>query len=543
MKILPKKVVGINFHDHMIQLVELREPNGDIWLEAYNRLPIPEGVIKDGIIEKEEDFKILIHDLFRKANPKPVEPKNVTILLPPKVTFTHIFSFPSKLTEKEVMKAIQYEAEMVIPFPIHDLYWDTTIIEKDGDGYQYALFAGIQKKIADKYTEAFRGAGITPTLFGIHVEALKYALEQTLPEEEFSLIIDLGALSTNYLTVKGQTIKHYLSSNEGTLALVQDISKKFPIFSSESLFENWEKYKNDQKFKEIIGKFIKDKYKTATDIIAKKQMKDKVDGIKNIFLTGEYSNLPGFYDLAQKQFSNIKISIGDPKTGLKVKDENFIKQSEKNKIKPPYSIYFTDVIGVAISKLRTKENRNINLIPTWLKRNFLNKKIEISITIGLICMSLISLAIAGFVSVTHQKLNYERMNLEIAKSSIELTLYGTRYQEIKEDLEAFNDEITTLSNIDNGLFSVPTVINNILAVVPTNVIITSISFKDKDLAFSMSGIAENRDALLSLQSAFKELSLIDTVNIPLSSYDKKEQVPFQINLTLKFSELSKYDPE
>ncbi|HAU39657.1 MAG: hypothetical protein UV80_C0002G0301 [Candidatus Peregrinibacteria bacterium GW2011_GWF2_43_17] len=543
MKILPKKVIGIDFHDHMIQLVELKEPNGDTWLEAYNRLPIPEGIIKDGIIEKEESFKIIISDLFRKANPRPVEPKNVTVLLPSKVTFTHIFSFPGKLSEKEVIKAIQYEAEMVIPFPIYDLYWDAIILEKNGDQYQYALFAAIQKKIADKYTQTFEEAGITPVLFGVHVEALKYALERELPKEEFSLIIDLGALSTNYLTIRGKTIKHYLSSNEGTSELIQNISKKFPIYSSESLFENWEKYKDDPKFKEIISKFIKDKYKTAADIISKRQIKDNTDGIKNIFLTGEYSNLPGFYELAQKQFANIKISIGDPKKSLKVKDANFIKQSTKEEIKPHYSIYFTDVIGTALSRLKAKEEGNINLIPTWLKRNFLSKKIEIGITIGAIFMSIISLIIAGFVSIMHQQLSYERTNLEIAKSSIELILYGTRYQEIKDELKAFNQEITILSNIDNGLFSIQTVLTDILATMPTSVTITSIGFDDTNLTFAISGIAENRDVLLDMQDAFQDLPFISNIDIPLSSYDKKEQVPFQINLTLIFSELPEYDPK
>ena len=364
MKFFHKTVVGIDLHDHLVQLVALKKHNGDVLLEAYNRMIIPTGIIKDGSIEKEEDFKQILIDLFQKANPKPVIGSDVAVLLPTRTTFIHIFSFPANLTKKDILRAIPYEAEMVIPFAMQDLYWDFLILEQDDkNAYQNVLFAAVSRQVADKYTQVFESIGVTPSLYGINAETLKYALHDQIPKDKDSLIIEVGALSTNYLTLKGDTIKYFISSNEGTSQLIQEIGRKFNI-DNDTLFKDWEDCKSDPKYSETISEFIKAKYRMAVDIILEKQDKNKEDGLQDVFLTGEFSNLPGFYELAKAKFADKQIHIGDPKGSLKVEDEKFLSQLKKKDSKIPYSIYFTNAIGVALKKLNMKL---VNLITKIIK--------------------------------------------------------------------------------------------------------------------------------------------------------------------------------
>ncbi len=541
MSILHKTVVGIDLHDHLVQLVELKQINETVSLRAYNRKTIPEGVIKDGAIQNEEDFKKILVSLINNANPSKVDTGTVAVILPSRITFTHIFKFPASLDNKEIKKALPYEAEMVIPYPMKDLYWDFSVMkksspDKNGKEYQYVLFAAVAKETADKYTKSLNAIGIKPMLYGVHVEALKYALEEQIPQNGKSLIIEVGALSTNYLTISENQIKHFLSSNEGTSQLIDEISDEFGL-CKDKLFEKWEDHKKDTKFREKIKEFIKAKYRMATDIILEKQ-EGKKSKVENIILTGEFSNLPGFYELAKKEFRNRKILIGDPKKGLKIEDERFTQKEDTGKA--PYSIYFTNAIGVALNAIKSREKKQINLIPSWLKRQFFSKKLELAIIAGSLIMSFVSLSIAGVIFYQHLTKSYERENLEIKKYNIELTLYGTRYQEIKEDLEDFNAEVAILSNIDGSLFSVPTTIEEIYAILPEGIQINSIKYSDIDTSIAITGTADERNSLLALQDILDESEIITSAEMPLSSFDTRSNIPFQINIILNFANLPEY---
>ena len=322
---------------------------------------------------------------------------------------------------------------------------------------------------------------------------------------------------------------------------MQELSEEFKT-DRDDLSENWERHKSDPQYQEKISNFIKSKYRMATDIIISKQEKD-AEIIQNIILTGEFSNLPNFQELAKKQFPDKKIMIGDPKSSLKIEDEKFASHIQKKGLQVPYSIYFTNPIGVALNGIKKKKEGAVNLIPAWLKRKFSSKKAEMIIVGASIAMAAISLVIAGVIVFKHQTLSYERLNLEIKKSNVEMTLYGTRYQEIKQELEDFNSEVTILSNIDNGLVSVPTALENIYDLIPEEITITALEFNDEELSIEITGIAERREELLNLQKTFDNSDFVEQVEIPLSSYDKKTEIPFQMNIYLNFSLLPEYDTE
>ena len=66
-----------------------------------------------------------------------------------------------------------------------------------------------------------------------------------------------------------------------------------------------------------------------------------------------------------------------------------------------------------------------------------------------------------FMFFKHQTLYYDRVELEIEKAAIEQTIYGTRYQEIRDEINELNKEINELNTIDISLFSVNDTFNDI----------------------------------------------------------------------------------
>lgn len=533
MNIFEKRIVGIDFHDYSAQVVELSLLKGKISLEAYNRITIPAEIIRDGEIAKPDELKILIKNLLQNANPKPIDSKNVAIIFPSSKVFTHIFKLPANLNENEIKNTLSYEAETVIPFAIQDMYWDYRILEQEKT-FKQVLFGAIPRTTADKYTNLLESLGLTPLLFGIDVESLEYGLIRQADPKKASLVIDVGALSTNYLILENNIIKHFFSNTEGGQELIADLNKEFqtPV---NTLIQQKEKNNFDKKYIPKIEYFIEHNYKVAQKIIDYK--KDEIKNIDEIFLTGEFLNLPKFFEIAQKLFSKKQISIGDPRKYLAIEVGKFKEPATDNQAY--YSTYFINAVGVALRALLAKD-KGINLLPDSFKQTISKRKKSLAIAFTSISMAIISLFIATFMFFKHQDLVYQRMNLEIKKSSVDQLIYGTRYQEIRSAIESFNKEVSELGTVQQSLFSVPALMKEIYKLIPGGITISNLKFMDSDLSVEITGIASDRETLLELNQNFKQAPFVSEVVTPISNFDQKYKISFVIKLKLLFKELTPY---
>lgn len=542
-----KKIVGIDFHDYSAELVEISYNGTSTTLEAYNRIIIPSNVIVDGEIMKEDELKTILSSLFKNANPHSIETKNLAITFPSSKIITHIFTFPANLNENEIKKAIPYEAETVIPFSMNDIYWDFTVLEKETDTTkkhlsQHVLFACINKQIADKYLELFEDIGTNPILFCITPDSLRYSLSKDFMANKTNLIIDVDTLAINYLIIQNLTIKHFFSTNEGGYKLIKSLSKELQISENEIIDKKEKNKLANLPQIDKIKKFIEKNYKRGQKIIKEYETVNPKTKIDQILLTGKFLNLPKFKEIANTYFPNQKVEIGDPKFGITIQPDKFNTEEKKDKYNP-YSIFFNNAIGSAVRALNKHYGNGINLLPDRLRESFSTKRTSIILAAATILMITITLSIGTYFALKLQNFNYENLDILAQKSAIEKMIYGTRYQQIREQIMAFNKEVNDLSRINNGLFSVPTTIKEIYKLLPEGTIITSLTFNDESLAFDVTGIADTRESLLATEDRFKKAEFIQEVISPISNYDEKTTISFKMTLKLNFTKLSKYDPD
>lgn len=544
MNLLAKHIVGIDFHDYSAQLVELKMSGGQVFLEAYNRILIPPNIFNNGEIVKEDELKKLLGSLLANANPHPVVSKDIAIIFPSTKLFTHIFSFPDTLSRDEISQALIYEVEKVIPFSIQDVYWDFSVAETNIDGQgepgkKSILFVAIIKQTADKYVKLLQSMGLNPFLFGMDVETLRYGLQKQIEPQKGGIIIDVGTLSVNYLVVKDNTVKYFFSSNKGGKHLINSLSEDFKVQEVDIVQEK-EKGILNKNYLPAINNFIEMNYEVGRAIIAEKETQiGKGASINDIYLTGEFLNLPNFYEIAQKFFPTKNIHIGDPRKSLNINAEQF---KTLNEIDPAlyYSTYFVNAVGIALQGLIGKGGNVINILPDVLKENVQNKKRTFLLAFSSIFMSAILLFSATFIFFKHQDLFYERKVKEIQKSAIDKVLYGTRYQEILRAINSFNQEVAEISTIENGLFSLPIMFEKINALVMPGITIDSIKFDDSNLSVTITGVATNRESLLATTVNFQTAPFISEVINPISNYDIRNNISFSMELKLIFKELEPY---
>jgi len=546
MTMFQKKIIGIDLHDYSIEMVELFTKNKNYLLESYNRVTIPEKLIVNGDITDDEEIKGVIKTLLQTSDPAPALSKNVSVLLPSSKVLTHIFTLPGSLNESEIEKALPYEAELIIPFSFDDVYWGFSVLKKVSEDkkkpMQSVLFACIQKDVAEKYAKLFESMGLNPVSFGINAESLKNAVSRQIEKDKTCLVLDVGTLSVDYLIVKNNVILNYFSSNEG--------GRKFICGVAAALNESGEDVFNQKETDGLsldstlaqAAKFMERSYKRGKEIIKEFEAENVNVRIDAVVFTGVFMNLPEFYKLAQDTFPERQILIANPKAGLEIDDKRFhVWKEAKNekKAKVPYSIYFTNAIGIAIKAIK---NDGINLLPNRFKETLKKKRNILLVAIASILMTIITVSIASFLIIDFFGLNYQRRILEIRKKAVQQMIYGVRYQQIYDHILSFNSEVNTLSRIDSSMFSAEGMINSIYGKLPEGVKINSWSYTNSDLSFRIFGIAKDRNVLLEMQKNFRQISFVKDVVAPISNFDEKSNISFSITLKMDFTKLPRHDP-
>jgi len=535
MSFFPKKILGLDFHDYFAQAVELKTAGKSVSLNSFSRVAIPPNVIKDGEIMDKVELKKILTTFLETANPTPIKTTKVVCSFPSKKVFTHNFTFPASLNYKELKKAIPFEAETVIPFSMSDIYWDFTIVHKDSASTKHAIqkvqFACIPKEAADSYVELLESMGLEPFAFTIPSECAKYGLKNQLAPAQSSLVIDVGSLVTSYSLFEGKELVDTYTSLKGGRALIADLAKGYQS-SEASVLEQKERNCLDKIYWPEIETFNRTILTEGIEFIGKKKISD-------VFLTGEFLNLPDLQETAKKFYPAQKISFGDPRLGVLIESDKFLPLDKKDGF-VPYSIYFTQAFGLALKGLDSDFEDGINLLPDKLRDSFTSRKLSLGISVAAISMAVISLATATFTTMRHQELTYDRLSIEAEKQSLQQLIFGTRYQEIKEAITNFNNEVSSLAGVQNSLFSVPKLLDKITDSLPRGVSISSLDFSDEELSVEMSGVAKDRNTLLALQNDLENAEYIEEVIAPRSNFDEKTDISFYLKLKLNFTELDPY---
>jgi len=538
MPIFNSSVVGIELKDHLAQFVELQARGSKTKMSSYNRIHLPKNLIVNGEIKDEQGLIDALATLFSNANPKIGKVKKAALILPSRLTFVHTFTFPSDFSVKEIRKSLPLQAETIIPFSIDDVYWDFSVSKSSGSGELSVVFAAISKEQADRYARVMQALGVTPFIFGIEMDALSSGLTGNLTGERLKLVIDLNALSSNYLLMNGNEVLSFFSSNEGMNSLLKELTGTEKE-ASKNYFQHWSDLLKKKENVNKMKKFVNRRFKQGQKII-EQDLGDEAHLLSSVVLTGEFSTLSGSMDLAKMFFKEIAIEAGDPKNGLVVEESRFIKREDDFLENQLYSVFFTHCIGVAKRALVYKDSTTVNLLPSSLRSKVRNQQLSLFISIGLVLIMSASLGMASYMTYLHQILNYNRLSLEVQKVNVERKLFGTRYQEIQEALTIFNDEVAALSSIDAALFSVSSTLEEVMALVPAGVTVTKLGFEDANLILDLHGVADTRETLLELQNSFEDSLLIDESVLPISNYDQKSNISFQMNIRLNFTQLPDY---
>jgi type IV pilus assembly protein PilM len=147
--------------------------------------------------------------------------------LPTGKTFSRTFTLPVA-EEKNIKSAVEIEVDQYIPIPASSLYLDYEVIERTKDTLTIIMSA-VPRTLVDTSMSAVRGAGLLPVMAEPSINAVARVLGATEEGHLSTLIVDIGAASTDIAVLDGEVIRVTGSVGIGGNTFTLDIAKKMNV--------------------------------------------------------------------------------------------------------------------------------------------------------------------------------------------------------------------------------------------------------------------------------------------------------------------------
>jgi len=216
---------GLDIGTTAIRLVQLRGATSPKALVKYAYVPLPNNLsVSDS---KADQLKLAqaVQELVDQAKPTT---KNVAVGIPSSRVFTTVADV-DRLPTNELAKAIQYQADSLIPTPLAESKVDWALI---GDSpadktKQEILLTSVPNKFVEERLDMLESIGLNVIAFEPDNLAMARAL--SMPDANPQLILDVGRRSTDLVVVMGDAPHLTRSIPTGVEAIVKSAVQNLNI--------------------------------------------------------------------------------------------------------------------------------------------------------------------------------------------------------------------------------------------------------------------------------------------------------------------------
>ncbi len=344
LNIMSKISVGLDIGFSSIKVVSLAKEK-DARLVSLGSINCPQpGMLSDS----EMGFQAVADSLKKLFEATNIEQKEVVVALPESKVFTRVIDDLPYLTDNELSQAIRYAAEEFIPMPIADvsLNWQV-LFRADGKNKNtktIVLVVASPKNIVAKYIKVLNMAGLHPRVLETETIAVTRSLVGNNPFSPSTLIVQLGATTTDFAAVSKGLIWLTRSISTGGVALTRSLAQHFNFELAQA-----EEYKKVYGLMEdqLEGK-VYEALKPVVDIISGEgkrvvqsfETKYPQDPIKRVVLSGGGAKMPGFVIYLANTFG-LEVQEADPWYAI-AKDKASISRLAQDA--PSYSV----AVGLAL---------------------------------------------------------------------------------------------------------------------------------------------------------------------------------------------------
>lgn len=310
---------GLDIGTHSIKIVQLSGSTETPTFVTAGLFPTPPQAM---LSDSDEDLQAIANTIKNLVKEARVATNRVVTALPESQIFTRVVEMP-QLSKQEMESAIDYEAEQYVPLPMSEvtLTWQVLAskVGTDKKTKMEVLLVAAPKSLIEKYMKILKFAGLNPVSLETETTAVVRSLVQRIEGSPSTMIISIGASTTDLTIVSENQISFTRSIATGGLALARGVASDLG-FELDQAVEYVKTYGLDstqlegkvmQSIKPVFDVVVNEVRRALAYYVTKHPEKP----VKRVVLAGGTAKLPGMV-LYLAEALGLEVQIGNPWDGI-----------------------------------------------------------------------------------------------------------------------------------------------------------------------------------------------------------------------------------
>ena len=171
----PNKILGLDISDLSLKAVQIRRKMGGNYIQAFNSINLPPGIIEEGVIKDAEKVARLMRQLIQKSANK-FTTRYAAISLPETKTFIKVIDIAHADTQTDkVRDLISKELPRHMPLEMSEVQVDWQEIGNDHK-YRKFLVAAVPRIVAEEYIKLCDMAQLEVVALEVEAQAITRAI-------------------------------------------------------------------------------------------------------------------------------------------------------------------------------------------------------------------------------------------------------------------------------------------------------------------------------------------------------------------------------
>lgn len=332
--LLSKKVpplVGLDVSSSSVKLVELaKDRSGKLTVERCAMEPLERGWVVDGNIEKFDEVAEAIRKVVKKSGTKT---KHVAMALPPSAVITKKIILPSGLSELELERQVESEANQYIPFPLEEVSLDFCVIgeSQSSPGDEEVLIAASRKEKVQDIQGLAESAGLSPVIVDIESYASRLAAQRlinVLPNQGEGLILalfEIGAYTISMQVLRNGEVLYDRDQAFGGAQLTHQIERQYGFSLEEAESKKRSGDLPEDYETVVLAPFLDMLVQELTRALQFFFTSTPYNKVDRIMLAGGSASLPGLATLVTQQ-TTYPCSLLNPFEGMEMGESVKVKK-------------------------------------------------------------------------------------------------------------------------------------------------------------------------------------------------------------------------
>ena len=230
-----KKLVGLDIGSSSLKLSEIISTSHGPILNRFLQIPVPPGIIVDGVLENPSALSSIAKELFRNSGCKGkgvVTSLSGSSVIVKKVTL-------AQMEETDLRDLIRDEAGKYLPFDnMDDVNYDFQILGDNeyNPNQMDVIIVAAKKTDVSSYLDAITAAGLTVMIIDVDSFALEtmYEANYEFEENEIIVIVNIGASLTNINVIKGGMSIFTRDFTIAGNAITEGLQEKYQVSADEA---------------------------------------------------------------------------------------------------------------------------------------------------------------------------------------------------------------------------------------------------------------------------------------------------------------------